>query len=236
MRETSTSSSRRDAGFGDIASRLSPIFAINSSDSICCLVVAMDLHPYEMIDFPMEVVMILAWRLRPAHQAGNTPQLFFTTQAGGCGHSACGAAAPTRESEVASPSAPLSSQQRLPSRSLRSARRQPDERRERALGIRLLRVRLTEQEAEQVARRAKARGLSLSDFVRRAVLRGTGARFSTRRCVLAAEDAATIRQLTDIAAGIRSLTAIALAQGNIDENELRKCLTEVSSTLARLSV
>ena len=177
--------------------------------------------------------------MRPAHQAGNTPPLFFTTQAGGCGHSACGAAAPTRESEVASPSAPLSSQQRLPTRSLRSARRQPDECGDSALrGTRdsLLRVRLTEQEAEQVARRAKARGLSLSDFVRRAVLRGTGARFSTRRCILAAEDAATIRQLTNIAAGIRNLTAIALAQGNINENELQRCLTEVSSALARLSV
>src|ERR1700678_1192047 len=105
--------------------------------------------------------------MRPAHQAGNTRQLFFTTQAGGCGHSACGAAAPTRESEVASPSAPLSSQQMRPSRSLRSARRPPDGTRDS-----LLRVRLTEQEAEQVARRAKTRGLSLSDFVRRAVLRG----------------------------------------------------------------
>jgi uncharacterized protein (DUF1778 family) len=169
--------------------------------------------------------------LAPAHQAGNTPQLFFTTQAGGCGHSACGAATPTRESEVASPSAPLSSQQRLPSRSLRSARRQSGGTRDS-----LLRVRLTEEEAEQVARRAEARGLSLSDFVRRAVLRGTGARFETRHRVLNAEDAATIRQLTNIAAGIRSLTAIALAQGNIDENELQRCLAEVSSTLARLSV
>ena len=169
--------------------------------------------------------------LARAHQAGNTPQLFFTTQAGGCGHSACGAAAPTRDSQVASPSAPLSSQQKPPSRSLRSARRQPDGTRDS-----LLRVRLTEQEAEQVARGAKERGLSLSDFVRRAVLRGTGARFSTRHYVLAPEDAAMIRQLTGIAVGIRSLTAIALAQGAIDENELRRCLTEVSSTLARLSV
>jgi hypothetical protein len=45
-----------------------------------------------------------------------------------------------------------------------------------------------------------------------------------------------IRQLTNVAAGIRSLTAIALAQGNIDENEVQRCLAEVSSTLARLSV
>jgi hypothetical protein len=177
--------------------------------------------------------------LQTTHQAGSTPQRFFTTQAGGCGHSACGAAAPTRESEVASPSAPLSSQQKPPSRSLRSARRRPDESTRGALrGTRdsLLRVRLTEEEAEQVARRAKARGLSLSDFVRRAVLRGTGARFSTGRCILAAEDAATIRQLTSIAAGISNLIASALPQGNIDESELRNCLAVVSSTLARLSV
>jgi hypothetical protein len=45
-----------------------------------------------------------------------------------------------------------------------------------------------------------------------------------------------IRQLTNMAAGIRTLTAIALAQGNIDENELRRCLAEVSSTLSRLPV
>lgn len=177
--------------------------------------------------------------MRPAHQAGNTPQRFFTTQAGGCGHSACGAASPTRESEVASPSAPLSSQQKLASRSLRSARRQPNHVGADALRCsrrRLLRVRLTEEEAEQVTRGAKARGLSLSDFVRRAILRGTGARFSAGRGVLAAEDAATIRQLTNIAAGIRRLTAIALAQGSIDENELQRCSTEVSSILARLSL
>lgn len=176
-----------------------------------------------------------------AQRASIGARVFLTTQAGGCGHSACGAAAPTRESEVASPSAPLSSQRRLPSRSLRSARRQPDQLGADALRhsqsrTRLLRVRLTEEEAEQVTRRAKARGLSLSDFVRRAILRGTGGRFSSRRHLLAAEDGLTIRQLTDVAAGIRSLTAIALAQGNIDENELQRCVTEVSSTLALLSV
>ena len=125
------------------------------------------------------------------------------------------------------------------SRSLRSARMHSDEYAAGALRgtrDRLLRVRLTEQEAEQVASRAKARKLSLSDFVRRAVLRGTGARFSIGPHVLAAENAATVRQLTDIAAGIRSLIAIALAQGNIDENELQSCLTQVSSTATRILV
>jgi len=174
-----------------------------------------------------------------AQRGGRSREAFFMTQAGGCGHSACGAASPTRNSEVASPSAPLSSQRSLPSRSLRSARLEPDDGAAGALrGPRnsLLRVRLTEQEAEQIARRAEARGLSLSDFVRRSVQRGTTVRLSTRRSILAAEDAATIRQLTNIAAGIRNLSAIALAQGNIDENELRRCLAEVSLTLVRLSV
>jgi uncharacterized protein (DUF1778 family) len=176
-----------------------------------------------------------------AEQASIGSRVFFTTQAGGCGHSACGAAAPTRNSEVASRSAPLSSQRNMPSRSLRSARRRLDQFGADAFGCRrsrsrLLRVRVTDEEAEHVAHRAKARGLSLSDFVRRAVLRGSGTRFLIGRRAIAAENAATIRQLTDVAAGIRSLTAIALAQGNTDENDLQKCLTEISSTLARLSV
>jgi hypothetical protein len=46
---------------------------------------------------------------QPAHQAGSTTQRFFTTQAGGCTDSACGAVRPASGSEVASPSAPLSS-------------------------------------------------------------------------------------------------------------------------------
>jgi hypothetical protein len=177
--------------------------------------------------------------LQPAHQAGITPQRFFMTQAGGCGHSAYGAAAPTREGEVASPSAPLSSQQKLPSRSLRSARLQPSEHRSDALHCsrdRLLRVRLTQEEGEQVARLAQARGLSLSGFVRRAVLSGSGSQHSTRRPYVAPDDAALIRRLSDIAASLRSLSAIALAQRTIDDSELRRCMTEISSTLTRLAV
>ena len=46
--------------------------------------------------------------MRPAHQAGNTPQLFFTTQAGGCTDSACGAVRPARSGMVAGPLVPLS--------------------------------------------------------------------------------------------------------------------------------
>lgn len=174
---------------------------------------------------------------QPMQQGACMQQMFFTTQAGGCAHSACGAAAPTRHSEVASPAAPLSSQQK-PSRPLRSARRGRDEDGADALCStrnRLLRVRLTEQEAEHVARRAKAGGLSRSDFVRRAVLRGTGARFAIGRRLVAPEDAAIVRQLTSLAAGIHSLAAIAFAHGNIDENELRRCLADVSSVLARFS-
>jgi uncharacterized protein (DUF1778 family) len=170
-----------------------------------------------------------------SQQASVQARIFFTTQAGSCGHSASGAAASTRESEVASPSAPLSSQQKPPSRSLRSARRQLDPRgidAQRSSRSRLLRVRLTEDEAEQAARRAKARGLSLSDFVRRAVLRGTGARVPTRRCTVSAEEAATIRQLSHIAAGIRKLSAIAVVQRTVDEGELRLFLDQLRTVIS----
>ena len=83
---------------------------------------------------------------------------------------------------------------------------------------------------------AKARRLSLSDFVRQAVLRGTGSRLSTRCRGVAADDAAVIRRLSDIAARIRSLTTIARAQRTIDETELPRCLNEIASRLARLAV
>lgn len=174
---------------------------------------------------------------QPMQQRACTQSMLFTTQAGGCGHSAYGAAAPTRHSEVASPSAPLSSQQKA-SRSLRSARRELGERGADALcgtRNRLLRVRLTEHEAEDVARRTQACRLSLSGFVRRAILRGTGARFAVGHHGFAAEDAAIVRHLTSLAASIRSVTALALAPGTIDETELRRCLTEVLSALTRLS-
>ena len=60
--------------------------------------------------------------MQEAMQFGFAQDTFFMTQAGGCADNACGAARPARESEVASPSAPLSSLWEVPaSGSLRSA-------------------------------------------------------------------------------------------------------------------
>ena len=88
------------------------------------------------------------------------------------GHSACGAAAPTRESEVASTFGPLSSQQKaavaVASLSATASLTSAGPVRLAALAIACSAFALPNNEAELiVARRAKARGLSLSDFVRR---------------------------------------------------------------------
>jgi hypothetical protein len=92
------------------------------------------------------------------------------------------------KSEVASPSASLSSQPKLPSRSLRSERWQlTSSMHSTAAGV--ARVRLTEENDKHAVGRAEARALPLSDFGRRSVLRGTGVRFSAERRELAADEA-----------------------------------------------
>jgi hypothetical protein len=55
--------------------------------------------------FPFEAV--IARNTLPSIEA-ICDVFFFKTQAGGCGHSACGAAAPTRRTRVAAPADPLS--------------------------------------------------------------------------------------------------------------------------------
>ena len=175
----------------------------------------------------------------PAQQAGFTPQRFSETQAGGCAHNACGAVRPTRESEVASPSAPLSSQQGVPSRSLRSARRQHDGRMPELTGRNArsewLHVRLTGEEAEHVAYLANTRGLSVSEYVRKAVLRGSGLHRLAGHRALPTDAAGTIRQLTTIAAGIRRLAAVAETSGTISQDELRACLAQVQAAIGGLT-
>ena len=111
--------------------------------------------------------MILAWLLRPAHQAGNTPQLFFTTQAGGCADSACGAVRPARRAEGRGAFGPLSlHMDGAGPGSLRSARRRPERSAVSAKPVRTrrLEIRFTHDEASWIVSRARARGLSLTDY------------------------------------------------------------------------
>lgn len=92
-------------------------------------------------------------------------------------------------------------------------------------------VRLTAEEAEKVASLADARGLSVSDFVRNAVLRRTGLRGLVGRRALPNDAAGTIRQLSAIAVELRRLLAIAEVNGIIPEDELRACLAQVRTAI-----
>jgi uncharacterized protein (DUF1778 family) len=173
-----------------------------------------------------------------AQQANVGSRVFFKTQAGGCAHNACGAVRPTQKSEVASPSAPLSSQPKaLPSRSLRSARWQQDSRSMQAISGHTARhdwlhVRVTAEEADHVTRLADMRGLTVSDYVRKAALRGSGRRHSTRRRVLSTDAAGTIRELSAIARDMRRLLALAELNRTIPRDKLQACVTAVHDAIS----
>lgn len=136
---------------------------------------------------------------------------------------------PNHESGVAS----LSPHGNVPAPgSLRSARRNHDEcvvnaNRERPIRNERLYVRLTSEEAAHVVYLADARGLTVSDFVRQAVLRRTGSRSRVGRRALPTDAAGTIRQLSAIAADLRRLAMIAQANGTIQADELGVCLAQV---------
>jgi hypothetical protein len=91
-------------------------------------------------------------------------------------------------------------------------------------------VRLTAYEAAHVADRADARGLTVSDFVRGAVLRGLGGR-PLGRHVLPSDTAGAIRQLGVIAADLGRLAWIAQANGPIRQDELDACLAQVRAAI-----
>jgi hypothetical protein len=93
-------------------------------------------------------------------------------------------------------------------------------------------VRLTADEAARVADLADARGLTVSDFVRAAVLRGLGGRPVVGRRALPPDAAATIRQLSAIAADLGRLVGIAQANGAIRQDQVDGCLAEVRAAIA----
>jgi hypothetical protein len=103
---------------------------------------------------------------------------------------------------------------------------------ERAVRSERLYVRLTADEAAYVTDLADARGLTVSDFVRATVLRRTGLRPLVGRRALAAETAATIRQLSLVAAELRRIVEIAQAKGGIRQDEVNACLLQVRAAIA----
>ena len=171
-----------------------------------------------------------------AQQTSIGARLFFTTQAGGCAYNACGVVRPAQESEVASPSAPLSSQNNMPaSGSLRSARCRHEARAMHvAIGLptrsERLYIRLTAEEAEQVAYLANRRGLKVSDYVRKVVLRGSGRRLLRGRR-LPIDAAGMIRELSAIARDLRRLVALAEANGSVANEQLEACIAVLHAAI-----
>ena len=70
---------------------------------------------------------------------------------------------------------------------------------------RRLEIRFTHDEANWIVSRARARGLSLTDYVRSAALRGSGTTLLACRRRLPIDTAIPLRQLTDVAAELRRL-------------------------------
>jgi uncharacterized protein (DUF1778 family) len=103
---------------------------------------------------------------------------------------------------------------------------------ERAVRNERLYVRLTADEAAHVGDLANARGLTVSDFVRVAVLRRTGLRPLVGRRALPTDTAATIRLLSLVAADLRRIVEIAQANGAIRQDELDACLLQIRAAIA----
>lgn len=97
-------------------------------------------------------------------------------------------------------------------------------------------IRLTIDEAEYVAGVADARGLSVSDYVRKTVLRGSGRRAGVMRRVLPTDAAGTIRELSAVARDLRQLVALSEANKTIDHDQLNACLIAVHAALDGFSV
>jgi hypothetical protein len=93
-------------------------------------------------------------------------------------------------------------------------------------------VRLTVEEAAHVKSAATAHGLSAADFIRAAILRDDRRRSRVARRFLAADAASTIRELSRIATNVGQLLTIAEANGEIAQDELSKCVSEVHAALA----
>jgi uncharacterized protein (DUF1778 family) len=100
---------------------------------------------------------------------------------------------------------------------------------------RRLEIRFTHDEAAWIASRARARGLSLTYYVRSAALRGSGTTLLAHRPRLPLDTATPIRQLTGVAAELRRLIALPEATRAIPQDEVRQCLAQVITAIRELA-
>jgi hypothetical protein len=95
-------------------------------------------------------------------------------------------------------------------------------------------VRLTAEEAAQIAARAAARGLTVSDFIRDAVLKRSAHRRRVGRRPMCGEVALTIRELSAIGANLQRLAGIARDLGVLPQARLDAGLVELRAAIAAL--
>jgi hypothetical protein len=105
----------------------------------------------------------------------------------------------------------------------------------RAARTKRLWIRLTPEEAAHLASVARARRLTLADFVRKAVFRGSGQQRRVRRRMVLDDTAGTIRQLSAIAAELHQLQAYGRANGTIPQDELRACLDQLRTVVGGIT-
>jgi hypothetical protein len=103
------------------------------------------------------------------------------------------------------------------------------------LRTRRLEIRFTDDEANWIVSRARARGLSLTDYVRSAALRGSGTTLLACRRRPPIDTAIPVRQLTGVAADLRRLIALAEAIRAIPQDEVRQCLAQVVIAIRELA-
>ena len=105
----------------------------------------------------------------------------------------------------------------------------------RAVRTKRLWIRLTPEEAAHLASVARARRLTLADFVRKAVFRSSGLQLRVGRRTVLDDTAGIIRQLSAIAADLHQLQAFGRANGMIPQDELGRCLDQLRAAIGGLT-
>ena|SRR2546423_12023205 len=94
-------------------------------------------------------------------------------------------------------------------------------------------VRLTAEEASYIADTAAECSVTISDFIRDAVLKGSGFHTGGSRRVLTRDDAETVRSLNTLGVHLRKLADAMRVNGTVTAAQIDVCLAEMRVALAR---
>jgi uncharacterized protein (DUF1778 family) len=94
-------------------------------------------------------------------------------------------------------------------------------------------VRLTAEEASYIADAAAERSVTMSNFIRDAVLKGSGFHTGGNRRVLARNHAETVRNLNVLGVHLRKLADAMRVDGTVAVAQIDACLAEMCVALGR---